>query len=101
MSGFSALKVSAFSNTFFPFFLGEFFNVNGVDIHGIWIDFGALVVGVVSLDWVWVVGFLGSDGICSVPLGLEVDGMSIPFINLGGYSIHTVDSFHEGSGDTS
>ena len=57
MSGFSASKASFFLDTFFPFFLGEFFNADGIDVHGIWIDFGAWVVGVVSLDRVGVVGF--------------------------------------------
>ena len=58
MSRFSASKASSFLDTFFPFFFGKFFDADGVDIHGIWIDFWALVVGVVSLDWVGVVGFL-------------------------------------------
>ena len=58
MSGFSASKASSFLDAFFPFFFGEFFNADGVDIHGVWIDFWGLVVNVVSLDWVGVVGFL-------------------------------------------
>ena len=58
MSGFSASKASSFLDAFLPFFFGEFFNANGVDVHGVWIDFWVLVVGVVSLDWVGVVGFL-------------------------------------------
>ena len=58
MSRFSASKASTFPDAFFPFFFGKFFNADGVDIHGIWIDFWALVVGVVSLDQVGVVGLL-------------------------------------------
>ena len=58
MSGLSALEALSFPDAFFPFFFGEFFNANGVDVHGIWIDFWALMVSVVSLDWVGVVGFL-------------------------------------------
>ena len=58
MSRFPAQKASAFLDAFFPFFFGEFFNADGVNIHGIWIDFWVLVVGVVSLNWVRVVGFL-------------------------------------------
>ena len=58
MSWFSASKASSFLDAFFSFFFGEFFYVDGVDVHGIWIDFWALVVGMVSLDWVGVVGFL-------------------------------------------
>ena len=52
VSGFPASKASSFPHTFFSFFFGEFFNADGVDVHGIWIDFWTLVVGVVSLDWV-------------------------------------------------
>ena len=56
MSRFPAPKASAFLDAFFPFFFGEFFNVDGVDVR-IWVDFGVLVVGVVSLDRVGVIGF--------------------------------------------
>ena len=58
MSGFSASKASSFLDASLPFFFGEFFNADGVDVHGVWIDLWTLVVGVVSLDWVGVVGFL-------------------------------------------
>ena len=58
MSEFSASEASAFFDALFPFFFGEFFYADGVDIHGVWIGFWALVVGVVSLDGVGVVGFL-------------------------------------------
>ena len=54
---FSASKALSFLDAFFPFFFGEFFNADGVDVHGVWIDFWALVVSVGSLDWVGVVGF--------------------------------------------
>ena len=58
MSRFPAPKASSFPDAFFPFFFGEFFNADGADIHGVWIDFWALVVSMASLDWVGVVGFL-------------------------------------------
>ena len=58
MSGFPVPKASAFLDAFFPFFFGKLFNVDRVDVHVVWIDFWALVVGVVSLDQVWVVGLL-------------------------------------------
>ena len=58
VSEFPASKASSFLDAFLSFFSCEFFNADGVDIHGVWIDFWALVVGVVSLDWVGVVGFL-------------------------------------------
>ena len=58
MSRFSASKALAFLDALFPFFLGEFFNVDRVDVHSIWVNFGVLVVGVVPLNKVGVVGFL-------------------------------------------
>ena len=58
MSGFSASEALTFLDAFLPFFLGEFFDLDGVDVHGIWVNFGALVVSVVPLNGVGVVGFL-------------------------------------------
>ena len=58
MSGFPTPEASAFLDAFFPFFFGKLFNVDRVDVHGIWIGFWGLVVGVVPLDQVGVVGFL-------------------------------------------
>ena len=58
VSRFPASKASSFPHTFFSFFFGEFFNADRVDVHGVWISFWCLVVGVVSLDWVGIVGFL-------------------------------------------
>ena len=58
MSGFPASKATSFLDALFPFFFGEFFNADGVNIHGVWIGFWVLVVGMVSLNWVRVVGSL-------------------------------------------
>ena len=72
MSGFEALEALAFLDAFSPFFLGELFNMDRVDIHGIWVDFGTLVVGgVIPLNRIGVVRFLVGDGVCSVPLGFK------------------------------
>ena len=57
VSEFSASEASSFLDAFLSLFFGKFFNADGVDIHGVWIDFWALVVGVVSLDRVGVVWF--------------------------------------------
>ena len=57
MSRFPAPKALSFLDAFFPFFLGELFNVDGVDVHGVWIDFGGFVASVVSLNQVRVIGF--------------------------------------------
>ena len=58
MSRFSASEAAAFLDAFLPFFLGEFFNSDRVDVHGIWVSFVALVVSMVPLNGVGVVGFL-------------------------------------------
>ena len=79
----------------------SFFDLDGVDIHSIWVDFGVLVVGVVPLNWVGVGGLSWSDGICSVPLGFEVDGPGVPLVDHGRYGVHAIDSFHEGGRDSS
>ena len=57
MSEFPASEASSLLDAFFPFFFGEFFNADRVDVHGVWINFGVLVVGVVFLNRVGVVGF--------------------------------------------
>ena len=101
VSGFSASKASSFPDAFFPFFFSKFFYVDGVDIHSVWINFWALVVSMVSLDWVGVIGFLRGNGIRSVPLGFEVDGTDVPVVDCGRDSVHSIDSFHEGGRDSS
>ena len=101
MSGFPPSKAAAFPDAFLPFFLGKFFNADGVDVHSVGVDFGGLVVSVVPLDWVGVVGFSRSDGICPVPLGFKVDSSGVPFINCGGHIVHAVDSFHKRCRDSS
>ena len=58
MSRFSAPEAVAFLDAFLPFFLGEFFDSDGVDVHGVWVNFGVLVASVVPLNGVGVVGFL-------------------------------------------
>ena len=101
VSRFPASKTSSFPHTFFSFFFGEFFNADRVDVHGVWIGFWCLMVGVVSLDWVGIVGFLWSDGIRSVPLSFEVDSSGVLFVDRGGDSVHSIDSFHEVGRDSS
>ena len=55
----------------------------------------------ILLSWVWIVEAFVGDGVGPFPLCLEVNGMSVPVINLCGYSIHGVDSLHEWNGDSS
>ena len=101
MSMFSALEAASFLDAFFSFFFGKFFNVNGVDIHSVWVNFLTLVAGsMVSLYWVWAIGFSVSNGVGSIPLHFEVDSLSVPVINSSRNCVHTVDSFHKWCGNT-
>ena len=96
MSEFSASEALSFSDTFFPFFLGELFDVDGVNIHSIWIDFGVLVTrGMISLDGVGVIGFFMGNGLSSFPLSFKVNCMGVPIINLSWGDVHGIDLFHE------
>ena len=97
MSRFPASKAVAFLDALLSFFLGESFNSDGVDIHGIWVRLGGLVV---SLNGVGVVGFFVGNGIGSVPLGFKVDGSGVPVFDLGRDRVHAIDSFHERGWDS-
>ena len=83
---FPASETETFSDAFFPFLLGEFFNVDGVDIHSIWVSFGLALVAlvIILLCWVRVVRMSASDGICCIPLSFEVHGTGIPIFDCGG-----------------
>ena len=60
-----------------------------------------MVVGVVSLCGVGVVGVFLGNGVSRFPLGFEVNCTGIPVVNLGGDSIHSINSLHECYWDTS
>ena len=102
-SGFSASKAMAFPDAFFPFFLGEFFNVDGVDIHSIWINFwlGVVILIVVLSCGVMVVRVSVGNSVCCIPLGFEVHGMRVPVFKCGGNSVCGIESFHERDWDSS
>ena len=60
-----------------------------------------MVLAVVFLCWVGVVGVSASDDICCIPLTFKVHGMAVPTFDFGGDSVHSLDHFHKGDGDTS
>ena len=57
VSGFVAFKVKVIFKTPLSFFWGKFFDVNGINIHGIWVSFllGMVVVSIVLERNEWVV----------------------------------------------
>ena len=97
MSRFSASKAAPFLEASFPFFLGEFFNLDCIDIHGIWVNFQCwLSLSVGLLCGIRGVDYSLSDGVGLFPLCFEIDGPCVPVINFCGNHIHSIDSFHKG-----
>ena len=89
--------------TSLPFFGGEFFNSDGVYIHGIGVSFflGVIVVVSVVLEREeWVVPSLGGF-VGSFPDLFEVEGLLVPFFHGGWDSVHGVDPSHKLGRDSS
>ena len=62
--------------------------MDGVDIHGIWINLGALVSrDVVLLNGVGVVGLFVGNDISSFPLGFKVDCVDEPPHQIRSYTL--------------
>ena len=60
-----------------------------------------MTMGVVFLNGVGVVRLFVGDCISSVPLGFKMNSTGVPIINFSGDSVHGIDLFHEGNGDSS
>ena len=96
-----AVEAELFLNAAFAFFGNEFGDLDGIDDHSVWVvGFGIRGVGegVVGLVRGLQVSF--GNVISSLPLGLESDGLLIPFLDGGGDSIHGHDATHQGWWDS-
>ena len=83
------------------FFLGEFFNVDGVYIHGVgvFLLLGVVVVLVVLEGKEWVSLFFG-DFVGFFPDVFKVEHLCEPLLHSVWDSVHSVDSLHELGGDS-
>ena len=98
---FSAAEAEFLFNAVFAFFRGEFGDLDRIHDHG---------VGVVGLGGGGVgegmVGLMGRPGVSlgnvvgSLPLGLESDGLLVPFIDGGGNGVHGHNAAHERGWDS-
>ena len=96
MAGFSAAETELLFNATLAFFWGELGDFDGVNNHGV----GVVCLGVRGVGE-GVVGLVRGfrvplgDVIGSLPLGLESDGLLVPFIDGGGDSVHGHDAAHQ------
>ena len=83
------------------FIRSEFRYFDDIDVHGVGVTSlggGGRGEGVVHEVGRFLVA--AEDLFHSFPLGLEMDGAVVPFINGGRDSVHGHDSFHEWGGNT-
>ena len=91
----------AFFEAFLSFFLGKFFDFDHVYVHcvGVWF-WCRLILGIrFLLGERGVVPSL-RDHVSSLPLRLELGGSDIPVLYFGRDRVHSIDSFHEGGGNS-
>ena len=100
VAGFSAAKAEFLLNAAFAFFWGKLGDLDRVHDHGVRVV--GLGVGGVREG---VVGLVGGPQVSlgnvvgSLPLGLESDGLLVPFLDGGGTGVHGHNSAHEQRGN--
>ena len=103
MSGFVAFEAKVVLETPLSFFRGEFFDSDGINIHGIGISFLLGMVVVVSIILErneWVVPSFGNF-VGPFPDLFEMEGLLVPFFHGGWYDVHGIDPSHKLGRDSS
>ena len=102
MSWFSAFETKVVLKTPLSFLGGEFLNLGGIDIHGIWVSFllVVVVIPVVLEGNEWVISSFG-DFVGPFPNLFEMKGLLVPFLHGGWDDVHGVNSSHKLGRDSS
>ena len=102
VSWFATFGAKVILKTLLSFFGGEFFNLDGINIHGVGISFflGMVVVSVVLEGNEQVVSSFGNF-IGSFPNLFEMEGLLVPFFHGSWDVVHGVDPSHKLGGDSS
>ena len=87
------------------FFWGEFFNLYGIYINGIWIfflrDTSLVAIVLVVLEGEERVSSTFCNVVSLFPNMFEVEGLSVPLLYCGWDSVHGVNPSHDLGGDSS
>ena len=102
VSWFATFGAKVILKTLLSFFGGEFFNSDGINIHGVWVSFllGVVVIPVFLEGNERVVSSLGNF-IGSFPNLFEMEGLLVPFFHGSWDVVHGVDPSHKLGRDSS
>ena len=103
VSGFAAFEAKVVVKTPLSFLGGEFFDSDGINIHGVWVTFflGMVVVVSIVLEGEERVVSSLSNLIGSFPNLLEVKSLLVPLLHGGWDGVHGVDPSHKLGRDSS
>ena len=101
MSWFTTFEAKVILKTPLSFLGGKFLNLDGINIHGIWVSFLlGMVVSVVLEGNKWVIPSLGNF-VGPFPNLFEMEGLLVPFLHGSWDNVHGVNSSHELGRDSS
>ena len=102
MSRFVTFEAKVILKTPLSFIRGEFFNLDGINIHGVWVLFllGMVVISIVLERNKWVAPSLG-DFVGPFPSLFEMEGLLVLFFHGGWDVVHGIDPSHKLGRDSS
>ena len=101
MSWFTTFEAKVILKTPLSFLGGEFLNLDGINIHGIWVSFLlGMVVSVVLEGNKWVIPSLGNF-VGLFPNLFEMEGLLVLFFHGGWDVVHGIDPSHKLGRDSS